>query len=49
MAVFSCLKRYSVSIDERPATVDTRERLGDWDADTVLGKQGTGLLLSTPA
>ncbi|WP_420745769.1 IS30 family transposase [Photobacterium damselae] len=36
----------SVSIDERPAIVDTRERLGDWEADTVLGKQGTGVLVT---
>ncbi len=27
-----------VSIDERPEIVDTRERLGDWEADTILGK-----------
>ena len=27
------------SIDERPAIVDSQERLGDWEADTVLGKQ----------
>ena len=34
------------SIDERPAIVDSRERLGDWEADTVLGKQGTGVLVT---
>jgi IS30 family transposase len=27
-----------VSIDERPAIVDTRQRLGDWEADTIIGK-----------
>ena len=27
-----------VSIDERPEIVDKRERLGDWEADTILGK-----------
>jgi IS30 family transposase len=27
-----------VSIDERPATVDTRQRLGDWEVDTIIGK-----------
>lgn len=27
-----------VSIDERPAVVDTRSRLGDWEADTIIGK-----------
>lgn len=37
----------AVSIDERPSIVDTRERLGDWEADTVLGKQGTGVLADT--
>ena len=26
--------------------MDTRERLGDWEADTVLGKQGTGALVT---
>jgi len=35
-----------VSIDERPAIVNTRERVGDWEADTVLGKQGTGVLVT---
>jgi len=27
-----------VSIDERPAEVDERVRIGDWEADTVIGK-----------
>jgi len=27
-----------VSIDERPAIVDTRSRLGDWELDTIIGK-----------
>lgn len=27
-----------VSIDERPAIVDTRKRLGDWEVDTIIGK-----------
>jgi len=27
-----------VSIEERPEVVDRRERLGDWEADTILGK-----------
>ncbi len=26
------------SIEERPAIVDTRERLGDWEVDTIIGK-----------
>jgi IS30 family transposase len=27
-----------VSIDERPAIVETRHRLGDWEVDTIIGK-----------
>ena len=27
-----------VSIDERPAIVDKRKRIGDWELDTVIGK-----------
>lgn len=36
----------AVSIEQRPAIVDTRERLGDWEADLVLGKQGTGAIVT---
>lgn len=36
----------AISIEQRPAIVETRERLGDWEADTVLGKQGTGALVT---
>lgn len=34
------------SIDERPEVVENRERFGDWEVDTVLGKQGTGALVT---
>ncbi len=27
-----------VSIDQRPAIVDTRQRMGDWEVDTIIGK-----------
>ena len=27
-----------VSIEQRPAKVETRERIGDWEADTIVGK-----------
>jgi IS30 family transposase len=32
--------RNRVSISERPAEVETRERIGDWEGDTVHGKGG---------
>ena len=28
------------SIEDRPVVVETRERFGDWEVDTVLGKHG---------
>ena len=34
------------SIEERPAIVDTKERIGDWEADTVIGKAHKGALVS---
>ncbi len=36
------LERYS--IDERPGIVEHRERFGDWEIDTVIGKRGTGVI-----
>lgn len=38
--------RDAVSIELRPAVVDERERLGDWEADLVLGEQGTGAIVT---
>ncbi len=35
-----------LSIDKRPAIVDARARFGDWGIDTVLGKNGTGALVT---
>ena len=29
-----------VSIDERPAVVDSKSRFGDWEMDTIVGKDG---------
>ena len=36
----------AVSIELRPAIVDERGRLGDWEADLVLGQQGTGAIVT---
>jgi len=35
-----------VSIDERPSIVDEKVRLGDWEADTVIGKGHRGVLVT---
>lgn len=35
-----------VGIEHRPAIVDKKRRFGDWEADTVLGKHGTGAIVS---
>ena len=35
-----------ISIDERPAVVDDKSRLGDWEIDTVIGKNHKGVLIT---
>jgi len=35
-----------VSIDDRPAVVDDRQRLGDWEGDTLVGKGRSGYVLT---
>lgn len=33
-------------IDDRPAEVNTRERIGDWEADTIIGKNHKGAVVT---
>jgi len=40
-----CIKN-RVSIDERPAIVDEKGRLGDWEIDLVIGKGHSGALVT---
>lgn len=35
-----------ISIDERPGIVDEKTRIGDWEADTVIGKGHQGVLVT---
>jgi len=35
-----------VSIDDRPTVVDQRSRIGDWEIDTVIGRQGGSVLVT---
>ena len=41
-----CSIKDRVSIDERPAIVDTRTRFGDWEIDTIVGKEGKGAIVT---
>ncbi len=34
------------SIEERPPIVDRRQRVGDWEADTIIGQNHKGAILS---
>jgi IS30 family transposase len=38
--------RNKVSIDERPPIVDAKERCGDWEIDTIIGKDGKGAIVT---
>lgn len=40
------LIEYGVEEAIQAGMTDSRERFGDWEADTVLGKQGTGVLVT---
>ena len=35
-----------VSIDERPVVVDAKARFGDWEMDTIVGKNGKGAIVT---
>ena len=35
-----------VFIDKRPGIVNTRERIGDWEGDTVIGRRHKGVIVS---
>jgi transposase, IS30 family len=35
-----------VGIEQRPCVVESRERLGDWEGDTVIGRGHTGVLVT---
>ena len=35
-----------VSIDKSPTIVDTKNRIGDWEIDTIIGKNHKGILLT---
>ena len=48
--LIACYRRNAThhrrDIDERPAEVNSRERVGDWEADTVIGKNHKGAVIT---
>ena len=42
----ACSIRDRVSIEERPAVVDERSRFGDWEIDTIVGKDNKGAIVT---
>jgi IS30 family transposase len=36
-----------VDIDERPAIVESRERIGDWEGDTIIGSHNGGAVIAS--
>ena len=38
--------RNQTRIDKRPAIVDERSRIGDWEIDTIVGYQSSGYVVS---
>ena len=41
-----CAIKGRVSIEERPAIVDARSRFGDWEIDTIVGKDNKGAIVT---
>ncbi len=35
-----------MGIDERPEVANNRERIGDWEADTIIGKNHKGAIVT---
>jgi IS30 family transposase len=35
-----------ISIDKRPKIIDNKERFGDWEIDTIIGKEGKGAIVT---
>jgi len=38
--------RNRITTDRRPKIVDTKQRLGDWETDTIMGKNSKGAILT---
>ena len=37
---------FQVDIDQRPAVVDSRKRIGDWEGDTIIGGHAGGAVIA---
>lgn len=38
--------RNRISIDDRPKVINNKERFGDWEIDTIIGKEGKGAIVT---
>lgn len=38
--------RNRISIEERPSVIDNKERFGDWEIDTIIGKDNKGAIVT---
>lgn len=41
-----CVLKNRISISERPPSVNDRSRLGDWEGDTIVGKNHSGFIMT---
>jgi len=41
-----CIIKDKVSIDERPECINTKQRVGDWEIDTIVGKDNKGAIVT---
>jgi len=41
-----CIIKDKVSIDERPECINNKQRVGDWEIDTIVGKDNKGAIVT---
>jgi len=41
-----CIIKDKVSIDERPECINNKQRIGDWEIDTIVGKDNKGAIVT---
>ncbi|MCP4552881.1 MAG: hypothetical protein GY834_12760 [Bacteroidetes bacterium] len=44
--IYQFVYQNKVSIDLRPACINNKERMGDWEIDTIIGKDNKGAIVT---